>query len=99
VALKSGMTVMDVPVTHLPGVALRAASVATHEAARQDAGKRGAYNWLAPNGYPLVPCLVETYGRLGKPPVVFLGMLGAEAVAGGDVSKSGLSPQYYGSSA
>jgi hypothetical protein len=36
-----------------------------------------------------VPFSVETYGRLGKPAVAFLGMLGAEAVAGGDVSKSG----------
>jgi hypothetical protein len=36
-----------------------------------------------------VPFSVETYGRLGKPAAVFLGILGAEAVAGGDVSKSG----------
>jgi hypothetical protein len=43
----------------------------------QDAEKRCAYNRLAPNRYPLVPFLVETYGRLGKP------------VVAGDVSKSG----------
>jgi hypothetical protein len=91
VALESGMTVVDVSVTHPPGVALRAASAATDgaAAARRDAEKRRTYNRLAPNGYPLVPFSVETYGRLGKPAVVFLGMLGAEAMAGGDVSKSG----------
>jgi hypothetical protein len=32
---------------------------------------------------------VETYGRLGKHTVEFLGMLGAEAMAAGNVSKSG----------
>jgi hypothetical protein len=36
-----------------------------------------------------VPSLVETYGSLGKPAVAFPGMLGAEAMAGGDESKSG----------
>jgi hypothetical protein len=42
---------------------------------------------LPPNVYPLVPLSVETYGRLGKLAVTFLGMLGAEAVAAGNVSK------------
>jgi hypothetical protein len=32
---------------------------------------------------------VETYGRLEKPVVAFLGVLGAEAVAAGAGSKSG----------
>jgi hypothetical protein len=89
---QSGMTVLDVSVTHPPGVAIRAASAATHgaAAARRDAEKRRAYNWLrmgTPG--PLVPFSVETYGRLGKPAVAFLGMLGAEAMSAGDVSKSG----------
>jgi hypothetical protein len=35
-----------------------------------------------------MPFSLEIYGRLGKP-FAFLGMVGAEAVAGGDVSKSG----------
>jgi hypothetical protein len=54
--------------------------------AQRDAEKLRAYIWL--NGYTLLPFSVETYGRLGKPAVAFLGMLGAEAVAAGDVSKS-----------
>jgi hypothetical protein len=77
------MTAVYMSVTHPPGAALQAASAAT------DAEKRRAYNWLAPNRYPLVPFSVETYGRLGKPAVALLGMLGAEPVAAGDVSKSG----------
>jgi hypothetical protein len=36
-----------------------------------------------------MPLLVETYGRLGKLAVAFLGRLGTEVVAGRDVSKSG----------
>jgi hypothetical protein len=45
--------------------------------ATRDAEKRSANSRLAPNGLPLVPFSVEPYGRLGKPAVVFLGMLGA----------------------
>jgi hypothetical protein len=91
VTLESGMTMVEVSVTQSPGVALRVASAVTDgaAAARQNAEKRRAYNQLAPHGVPLVPFLLETYGRLGKPAVAFLGMLGAEAVAGGDVSTSG----------
>jgi hypothetical protein len=54
--------------------------------AQRDAEKRRAYIWL--NVYTLLPFSVEIYGRLGKPAVALLGMLGAEAVAAGDVSKS-----------
>jgi hypothetical protein len=37
-----------------------------------------------------VPFSVETYGRLGKLTVAFLGMVGGDAMAGGDVIKFGL---------
>jgi hypothetical protein len=85
------MTVVDISVPHPPCLAPLAASASLDgvAAARRDAEKRHAYKRLAPNGYPLVPFLVETYGCLGRPAVAFLGMVGAEAVAGGDVSKSG----------
>jgi hypothetical protein len=99
VALQLGMTVLDVSVTQPPGVAIRAASAATEgaAAARRDAEKYRAYNWLAPNGFPLLPFSVETYGRLGQPEVTFLGAEGAEAVAAGDVNKSGFVAAAYGS--
>jgi hypothetical protein len=58
-------------------------------AARRDAEKHRAYSILALIGYPLVPLSVETYGRLGKPAVVFLHMPGAKVMAGDDVSKCG----------
>jgi hypothetical protein len=45
-------------------------------------------DWLG-MGTLRCPFSVETYGRLGKPAVVFLSMLCAKAVACGDVSKSG----------
>jgi hypothetical protein len=46
--------------------------------------------YLEPNGYPFIPFWVETYGRLGKPAISFLGQLGLEAKeAGRKVSKSG----------
>jgi hypothetical protein len=80
-------------VGHNPsGGALRKASATTDEAAaaRRGAEKRRAYNRLAPNGCPLVPYWLETYGRLGKQVVALLGMLDAKAAAVGDISKSGL---------
>jgi hypothetical protein len=91
VALDSGVTVMDLSVTHPPDVALRAASAATDgaAAAHRNAEKCRAYNLLAPNRHIRVPFSVETYGRLGRPTVAFLGTLGAEGVAAGNVSLSG----------
>jgi hypothetical protein len=89
--IQSGKTVVDVSVSHPPSVALRAASDATDgsAAARRNAEMSCAYNRQAPNGYPRVPFSVETYGRLGKTAIGFLGRLGAEAVAADNVSKSG----------
>jgi hypothetical protein len=37
----------------------------------------------------MVPFSIETYGHLGKPAVMFLAILGAQAAAAGDVSKCG----------
>jgi hypothetical protein len=56
----------------------RAASAAPDGAAavHRKARKRRAYSLLAPNRHTLVPFLAETYGRLGRPTVVFLGTLG-----------------------
>jgi hypothetical protein len=55
-----------------------------------DREKRQMYGQLEPNGYPFIPFSVETYGRLGKPAISFLGQLGLEAEeAGRKVSKSG----------
>jgi hypothetical protein len=48
------------------------------------------YGQLDPNGYPFILFLVESYGRLGKPAISFLGQLGKEAEeAGRKISKSG----------
>ena len=89
-ALGTGMSVVDVSVTHPAGAASRAAAANSDgaAAARRDAEKRRAYNRLEPNGYPFVPFSVETYGRLGKPAIALLGRLGVEAAGVGGVSKS-----------
>ena len=89
-ALGTGMSVVDVSVTHPAGAANRAAAANSDgaAAARRDAEKRRAYNRLEPNGYPFVPFSVETYGRLGKPAIALLGRLGVEAAGVGGVSKS-----------
>jgi hypothetical protein len=91
-ALESGMSVVDVPITHPSGVANRAAAATTDgaAAARRDREKRQTYGQLEPNGYPFIPLSVETYGRLGNPAISFLGQLGLEAKeAWRKVSKSG----------
>jgi hypothetical protein len=81
-ALGTGMAVVDVLVTHLAGVANRAAAAATDgaAAAKRDVEKRRAYNRLEPNGYCFTPFSVEAYGRLGMPAIALLGRLGVEAV-------------------
>jgi hypothetical protein len=59
-------------------------------AARRDREKSRTYGQLEPNGYPFIPFSMETYGRLGKPAISFLGQLGLEAKeAWRKVSKSG----------
>jgi hypothetical protein len=89
-ALESGMSVVDVFITHPSGVANRAAAATTDDAARRDREKRRTYGQLEPNGYPFIPFTVETYGRLGKLAISFLRQLGLEAKeAGHKVSKSG----------
>jgi hypothetical protein len=91
-ALESGMSVVDVSITHPSGVANRAAAATTDgtAAARRDREKRRTYGQLEPNGYPFIPFSVETYGRLGKPAISFLGQLGLKAKeAGRKVGKSG----------
>jgi hypothetical protein len=91
-ALESGMSVVDVSITHPSGVSNRAAAATTDgaAAARRDREKRRTYGQLEPNGYPFIPFSVETYGRLGKPAISLLGQLGLEAKeAGRKVSKSG----------
>jgi hypothetical protein len=82
------------PITHPSGVANRAAAATTDgaAAARRDREKRRTYGQLEPNGYPLIPFSIETYGRLGKPAISFLGQLGLSLEAkeaGRMVSKSG----------
>jgi hypothetical protein len=90
-ALESGMSVVDVSITHPSGVANRAAATTDGAAAaRRNREKRRTYGQLEPNGYPFIPFSVETYGRLGKPAISFLEQLGLEAKeAGRKVSKSG----------
>jgi hypothetical protein len=91
-ALESGMSIVDVSITHPSGVSNRAAAATTDgaDAAQRDREKRRKYGQLEPNRYPFIPFSVETYGRLGKPAISFLGQLGLEAKeAGRKVSKSG----------
>jgi hypothetical protein len=91
-ALESGMSVVDVSITHHSGLANRRATATADGAAeaRRDREKRRTYGQLEPNGYPFIPFSVETYGCLGKPAISFLGQLGLEAKeAGRKVSKSG----------
>jgi hypothetical protein len=91
-ALESGTSVVDVSITHPSGLANRraAATMDGAAAARRDREKRRTYGQLEPNGFPFIPFLVETYSRLGKPAISFLGQLGLEAKeAGRKVSKSG----------
>jgi hypothetical protein len=86
------MSVVDVSITNSSGVSNRAAAATTDgaAAAQWDREKRRTYGQLEPNGYPFIPFLVETYGRLGKPAISFLGQPGLEAKeAGRKVSKSG----------
>jgi hypothetical protein len=84
-ALESGMSVVDVSITHPSGVANRAAAATTDSAAaaRRDREKRGTYGQLEPNGYPIIPFSMETYGRLGKPAIIFRRQLGLEAKEAG----------------
>jgi hypothetical protein len=67
-ALESGMSVVDVSITHPSGVSNRAAAATMDgaAAARRDRENRRTYGQLEPNGYPFIPFSVETYGRLGK---------------------------------
>jgi hypothetical protein len=91
-ALESGMSVLDVSITHPAAVASRVAAATTIStaAARRDREKRRAYAQLEPNGYPFIRFSGETCGRLGKPAISFLGQLGKEAEeAGPKISKSG----------
>jgi hypothetical protein len=86
------MSVVDVSITHPAGLGSRAAAATTDGAAtaRRDREKRRTYGQLEPNEFPLSPFSVETYGRLGKPAISFLGKLGKEAEeTGHKVSKSG----------
>jgi hypothetical protein len=80
-ALESGMSVVDVSITHPSGVSNRAAAATTDgaAAARRDREKRRTYGQLEPNGYPFILFSVETYSRPGKPAISFLGQLGLEA--------------------
>jgi hypothetical protein len=90
--LESGMSVVDVFITHPAGVANRAAAALTDgaAAARWDSDKRRAYNTLEPHGCPFIPFSVDTYGRLGKHAISLLGQLAVEArEVGWKVSKSG----------
>jgi hypothetical protein len=83
--------------SRISGVAYRAAAATrcndgwrSRAAARRDWEKRRTYGQLEPNGYPFIPFSIETYDRLGKPAISFLGQLGLEAKeAGRKVSKSG----------
>jgi hypothetical protein len=87
-ALECGVSVVDVSITHPSGVANRVAAATGDGAAvaRRDREKRRTYGQLE----PFIPFSVETYGRLGKPAISFLGQLGLEAKeAGCKVSKSG----------
>jgi hypothetical protein len=78
------------PITHPSGVANRAAAATDGAAAaRRDREKRRTYGQQEPNGYPFIPFSIETYSRLGKPAISFLGQLGLEAKeAGRMVSQS-----------
>jgi hypothetical protein len=77
VSQESGMTVLDVSVTHPPrsGAPRQAASAATNDAAgaRRYAERRCAYYQLTQNVYSLAPFLKETNDRLAKPEVALLG--------------------------
>jgi hypothetical protein len=65
-ALESGMSVVDVSITHPSGVSNRAAAATTDgaAAARRDREKRRRYSQLEPNGYPFIPFSVETHSHL-----------------------------------
>jgi hypothetical protein len=85
-ALKAGMTVADVSVTHPASSTNLAAAAQTDGAAaeRWDEAERWPYNRLEPHGYPFIPFTVESYGRLGKPALCLVARLGLEAaVVGG----------------
>jgi hypothetical protein len=91
-AMESGRSAVEVSITHPACLANRAAAATTDgaAAARRDREKRRTYGQLGPNEYPFSPFSVETYGRLCKPAIIFLGQLGKEAEeAGHKVSKSG----------
>jgi hypothetical protein len=61
-ALETGLAIVDVPVTHPPDVANRAAAARTDGAAaeRRDRERRRAYSRLEPHGYPFMPFFVES---------------------------------------
>jgi hypothetical protein len=89
---ESGMSVVDVFITHPAGVANLAAAVLTDGAAAAwwDSDNRWAHNRLEPHGFPFIPFSVDTYGRLGKHAISLLGQLAVEAgEAGWKVRKSG----------
>jgi hypothetical protein len=68
------MSVVDVSITHPPGIANRAAAATTDGAAtaRREREKRQTYCQLEPTGYPFIPFSVETYGCPGKPAISYL---------------------------
>jgi hypothetical protein len=96
-ALKCGMSVVDVSITHTSEVAnRRAAKTDGAAAAQRDREKRRTYGQLEPTGHPFIPFSVETYGRLDKPAISSLGQLGLEAKeAGCKASKSGFVAPIY----
>jgi hypothetical protein len=74
------VSVVDMSMTQPSGVASRraAATMDGTAAARRHREKRRTYGQLEPKGYPFIPFSVETYGRLGKLAISFLGQLGGE---------------------
>jgi hypothetical protein len=79
------VTIVDVSVAQLPGVAMRlpAAQTAGPAAARCGSRKRASYNLAEPNGYPFIHFSVESYGRLCVPAMQLLHTLGSEVAAPG----------------
>jgi hypothetical protein len=63
-----------------------AATTAGVAAACREQQKHATYSRVEPNGYPLVPFSVESYGRIGQPAMKLSHALGDEAAGPGGVT-------------
>jgi hypothetical protein len=78
-ALPGGVTIADISITHPLAISILAATTAGAAAARREQQKRATYSRVQPNGYPIVPFSVESYGRIGQPAMKLLHALEDEA--------------------